>query len=80
MRKRNLSLTTTATVWDTGKHREVILEFSPSAPDLVTVRLAGTRRRYPLDAASVYRWGVAGAVEAARRAKAKARKDRARTA
>lgn len=66
-RRRNLRLETTARVWDTGKHREVIVEFSPSSPDLIIVRLKGTRRSYPIGADAIYRLALVGAVDAARR-------------
>jgi len=75
MRKRNLSLQTTSEVFDTGKHREVIVEFSPAQPDLLILRLKGTRRSYPVPAASLYRFALAGAVEAQIRERKKARAD-----
>jgi hypothetical protein len=73
-RKTNLTLKTGASVRDGGKDRNVILEWSPALDDLVTVRLSGTRRRYPVPVARIYRWIVAATVEAELREKKKARK------
>lgn len=76
MRKSRLRLTTEAEVHDSGKYRSVTLEWLPSQPDLITLRLAGTRRRYPLELASLYRMAVGRSVEAERRERAKNRKSR----
>lgn len=72
-RRRNLKLETAGTVFDTGKHREVIVEFSPSSPDLLILRLKGTRRAYPIGTDAIYRRALAGAVDAERREKREAR-------
>jgi hypothetical protein len=73
-RKTNLRLETEAEVHDTGKHRRVILEWSTGQPDLVTLRLAGTRRRYPVDLAGLYRQAVLRMIDAERREKRRKRK------
>ena len=69
-----LRLETDATCFSKGKHRAVILEWSPQSPDLLLARLKGQQRRYPLSAAYLYHEAVAKHVEAERRAKKAARK------
>ncbi len=66
-RKSNLKLATTAEVHDTGKHRRVIVEWSTGQPDLLTLRLEGTRRRYPVELGGLYKLAVMRDVEAQRR-------------
>mgnify|MGYP000930881598 CR=1 FL=1 len=73
-RKTALRLTTDATCFSKGKHRRVIVEWAPHNPDLLTVRLAGLRSRYPLSAAYIYHEAVEKHVKAERRAKKAARK------
>jgi hypothetical protein len=68
-RKSRLRLETTATVHDTGRARSVVIEWEPSQGDLITLRLAGTRRRYPVDLGRAYVRAVANAVEQERRDK-----------
>lgn len=72
-RKRNLRLVTAASIFEQGKHRAVIVEFTPANPDLVTLRLSGLRSAYPVDLGRVFCWVQERAIEAERRAKARAK-------
>lgn len=73
-RKTRLSLTTEASVHDTGRRRPVVIEWTPDAAGLLHVRLHGTRRRYPIDPAALYRIAVDAAI---RRERAEKRKSAA---
>ena len=69
MRKSNLTLRTPATVFDLGKHRAVIVEYSPENPHELVFRAAGCKRRYALTLDHLYNYAVRKAVEAERRQK-----------
>lgn len=43
MRKTRLKLYTESTVFHSGKERAVVIEWAPGQPDLLTLRLKGTR-------------------------------------
>lgn len=73
-RKSNLTLRTTATVFEKGKHREMVIEWCPSSGDLITLRAAGLRTRYPIQLSDLYERAVRLTVEAERRQRRMARK------
>jgi hypothetical protein len=75
-RKTRLQLATGASVWDQGRSRGVVVEFVPAVPNLLTVRLEGTRRRYSIDTGDLYVLAVRKTIEAEKRERAKARKAR----
>jgi hypothetical protein len=62
---RTLARETSATVFDQGKQRPVIVTLEPGG--LVVLRLKGTRRAITFDAQSLYVRGVKAAVDGARR-------------
>ena len=75
MRRSNLTLRTSGSVFERGA-RQVIIEWSPTSADLLTVRLAGCRTRYTLPVDHIYSHAVRLSVEAKRREKRQQRKAR----
>ena len=57
-RKSNLTLRTGAVIVQKSKPRSVVIEWTPATPDLVSLRLQGTRQRFPVSAATLYTMAV----------------------
>lgn len=71
-RKTNLRIETGASAFSLGKRREVILEFSSANPDVMTMRLKGTRHRTHFPIGKIYQIALDAEVRAERaRKKAK---------
>ncbi len=66
-RKTDLTLRTQGTVFELGRHRQVIVEFSPAQPDMIRIRAAGLKTRYSISGGDLYTLLVRRSVEAERR-------------
>lgn len=77
MRKSRLTLRTNGTVFEKGKHREIVIEWSPANADLITLRAAGLRTRYSLQLSELYERAVRLTVEAERRERRRKKGQRA---
>ena len=71
-RKTKLIVETADAVRERGKLREVVIECS--SPYFCTVRLKGTRTRFPISYASIYNRAASIAAEAARAERKAAKK------
>lgn len=76
-RKSNLRLVTDAQVIDGGrKRRNIVLEFSPAAGDILTVKLSGLRTRYHVPVENILWYAKRCEADRIAREKREARKAR----
>lgn len=71
---RAVSRETTGRIFERSVYRQIIVTLEP--PCKITLRLKGTRRRFALDAETVYQLAVKAAMREAEQEKARKSKDR----
>lgn len=79
MRKTKMRLTTACEVREKGRYRPVVIEFHPSMPSALTLRLKGLHGGYTVDVSGLYRYAGACAAEQLRKEKKLAREAKRKT-